>query len=395
MTHVQPSLAINPRDPNNLLGASKVQPAASGPAISLVPCTYASFDRGHTWQNNGILPLPPGYILGSSDLSVAFDPQGYGYVAATEHGTSGGGVLVWRTDDGGHNFNAPVIFAIEEKLTPDEPWLAIDKDGTLYLAFDYVSSQSKPGSAGTDKGVALSRSFDHGASFEKPRVISDPRSEHQAGQPVVTIGPGKAIHVLYSYSDERDDYYLALVNSPDDGQHWDTPITIPHVPRKLPQPYPWMHNQATSAVDPVDGTYYVAYYAYRTGGKQLDIQLTSSHNNGKTWSALLSPTSTLRAGEAVPYQAQLAVSSRGTVYLSYYAYANGHMNVVLARALKHGATLDVSRQISDAPFDPSLSSDYSLGDYQGLAMDSDAIHPFWTDTRTGHTDIFTATIPAR
>ena len=49
--HAEPAVAVNPRNPRNLLAASMVfQGRAGGLA------TYASFDGGLTWQSSGVLP---------------------------------------------------------------------------------------------------------------------------------------------------------------------------------------------------------------------------------------------------------------------------------------------------------------------------------------------------
>src|SRR5260370_20597201 len=100
--HAEPSLAVNPRNPRNLLGASQV----FGPTQHTIG-TFVSFDGGLTWRDNGPLPLPPGTNW-ADDVTVAFDAQGTGFVAAMatswtpESGLSqiDRGLYVWRTADG-------------------------------------------------------------------------------------------------------------------------------------------------------------------------------------------------------------------------------------------------------------------------------------------------------
>jgi hypothetical protein len=100
--HVEPDVAVNPRDPHDLLGACQFE---VGSTIRL-PGTFASFDGGHTWTDNGPLPLPAGYEIGA-DTTVAFDGSGTGYVVALmSHGGGGypsrvsrGGIFLWRTSD--------------------------------------------------------------------------------------------------------------------------------------------------------------------------------------------------------------------------------------------------------------------------------------------------------
>ena len=115
--HGEPSVAVNPRNPRNLLGCCMAQ---SGTAQSIA--TYASFDAGATWTSNGPLPGHRAYYY--VNATVAFDPQGRGYISAVAGSgpnTQDVGVLVWRTGDGGRTFHSPV--AAFSGLA-DHPWLA-------------------------------------------------------------------------------------------------------------------------------------------------------------------------------------------------------------------------------------------------------------------------------
>jgi hypothetical protein len=65
--HVEPCLAMNPRDPRNRLGVGKL---GNEP-----PATYSSFDGGRTWRSNGPLPLRAG-LIGGGNNTVGFDGDG-------------------------------------------------------------------------------------------------------------------------------------------------------------------------------------------------------------------------------------------------------------------------------------------------------------------------------
>src|SRR5215472_9528689 len=109
--HVEPSVAANPRRPRQLLAACQASPTAN-PQLN---ATYLSFDGGATWQN-GALPRPPaGQAPPSDDVTVAFDPRGRGYLCASRAANTPGGraLFVWRTDDGGRSFSAPLALAPE------------------------------------------------------------------------------------------------------------------------------------------------------------------------------------------------------------------------------------------------------------------------------------------
>jgi hypothetical protein len=194
LAHAEPSLAVNPRNSRNLLGASQV----IAPGLHIVE-TFASFDGGQTWRDNGPLPLPPGADW-ADDVTVAFDGQGKGFAAAmatvrTAQGLSetARGVYIWRTDDGGRTFHRPV--AVVQGQFADHPWLAAETApgaGDLYVAWTSRSGSAASNSAGK---LAFSRSVDGGRHFAPPRIISAPPDGALA--PVVAAGPTGEVTVAY------------------------------------------------------------------------------------------------------------------------------------------------------------------------------------------------------
>jgi hypothetical protein len=85
--HAEPSIAVDPRDPRDLLGAAQYLTAGG----ARLPGTFVSTDSGRAWHDNGPLPLPAGYTSGV-DTTTAFLSEGVGYVcafAALPKGASG------------------------------------------------------------------------------------------------------------------------------------------------------------------------------------------------------------------------------------------------------------------------------------------------------------------
>jgi hypothetical protein len=161
--HVEPDVAVNPLNPQDLLGACIFE---AGPRIQL-PGTFASFDGGRTWTDNGLLPLPAGYEMGG-DTTAAFDPGGTGYVAAlVSHGGGGypsrisrGGIFLWWTTDGGRSFGPPVPVYAGPGFQ-DHPWLAYDPSGPASLVIAWTNRS----------GLEFAVSRDGGTVFSSPRLV--------------------------------------------------------------------------------------------------------------------------------------------------------------------------------------------------------------------------------
>jgi hypothetical protein len=161
--HVEPDVAVNPRTPQDLVGACQFE---VGSHIRL-PGTFASFDGGRTWTDNGLLPLPAGYEMGG-DTTVGFGGNGTGYVVALmSHGGGGyasrvirGGVFLWRTTDGGRSFGPPVPVYVGPSFQ-DHPWLAYGPSSPASLFIAWTNRD----------GLEFAVSGDGGATFSAPQLV--------------------------------------------------------------------------------------------------------------------------------------------------------------------------------------------------------------------------------
>src|SRR5258708_12834322 len=75
--HAEPFLAVNPRNPLNLLGAAWVYTMQGLSVVHMG--TFVSFDGGHSWHDNGLLPLPPGFDDTAAE-TVIFTPPAPAFV---------------------------------------------------------------------------------------------------------------------------------------------------------------------------------------------------------------------------------------------------------------------------------------------------------------------------
>jgi hypothetical protein len=394
--HAETNLAVNPREPRNLVGACIV----SKDAQTLL-ATYASFDGGATWQSNGELPTSDD----GRDPTVAFDGAGHGFVCG-----STANVSVWRTDDGGRSFGDPVAITNEHI---DHPWLAVDPSpspatGDLYVVY----------SAGTPNLTKLgfARSTDGGRGFETPRTIAE-EPDHVIAGPMVAAGPDGAVYAIYSLwppaatgsssksnSARRSEVVapIRVVCSTDHGRSFGEPIELGQGATEVEVSAGATSPAApTIAADRQRGTVYAAFVIHQSGADRTDLAIAVSSDRGRTWSAATPVTS--GTDRIFYFQPQLAVDEAGRVALSAFALAEDRVDVVLAIAEPDTLQFAAPVRVTTESFDPARGSPagggkhgaWWIGDYQGLASTLDGFFPFWNDTRTGQLELFTAMVPGR
>ncbi len=400
--HVEPSVAANPAHPRQLLAACQASPTANPELIA----TYLSFDAGASWQN-GALPQPPaGQSPASDDVTVAFDLQGRGYLCASRAGDSPGGraLYVWRTDDGGRSFSAPVTLVAGQYF--DHPGIAAGigqapSEHNVYVAWAAASnSPAAPTSA-----LGFTRSTDGGQSFEPPRTIlpesTDP-SEVSAG-PELAAGPDGLVCAACDWTtmpDASGDMIgqVVAVCSTDGGRSFAAPVHLGSESSWIQLAGDVRPNGSPAvAISPRGDALYVAFTTHQPGAVHSDIVVTTSRDRGRTWSKAVTATP---ADGVTYFQPNLAVDDAGRVAVSAFALANGRVNQVLLvaqprRTLRFRPPLQVTTTAFD-PHSPTTSGQkhgaWWIGDYQGITASAGAFHLVWNDTRTEKLDLFAATV---
>jgi BNR repeat-like domain len=413
-THVEPSLAVNPRDPSNLLAACRV----NGPLA-----TYASFDGGLTWQSNGPLPLPAGTVEGNN-VSVGFDGTGRGLVCgifthiisvSKPHPRISDSVWVWRTGDGGRTFTGPVRVtapvAVSGVGTLDRPWLAAERRSRAVHVVWAFHKGTDPAHPTTALGYA--RSFDGGQTFEAPRTIAsvtgtDPVGT-ELGNPMIACGPPGSVYVIYAVGPYGGAGPMAGMHPPeapatvtvlcsrDGGKTFGPPVSLGQC--TIQMSFPGLIAIADTfpaiATHPDRGLVCAAFAVHQAGASHSDILVTASQDAGRTWSAA---TAVTPQDHVIYFQPWVAIDDAGRIGVMAFALANDRVSVVLM--LSKPGSLCFSRPITitSHPFNPNKSGpggrDWFLGDNQALATTPGAFHPLWNDTRTGQLQLFTATVRA-
>jgi hypothetical protein len=388
--HVEPSVAVNPRNPRQLLAASQVSPGADPEFLA----TYLSFDSGATWRPGAVPRLPAG--ANGDDVTVAFDAQGRGYVCATSD-EGGRAIFVWRTDDGGHTLSAPVT--VLENQYCDHPWLAAGPGSTPSARNVYVVWGA--GSARIAPALDFARSTDGGQSFEPPRRILAPStipSDVGAG-PELAAGPDGLLCAVCDWTSHRESTgditgQVVAVVSTDWGDSFAAPIRLGSESSVVVLPGDVMPNSGPTVAVSAQGYLYVAF-PQRRSGAHTDIVVVASHDRGRTWSK---PVTATPANGATYFQPNLAVDDAGRVGISAFALANGRVDQVLLVSQPGELSFQSPVRVTSTAFNPHTPTSggkhgaWWIGDYQGIAAGEGAFHLMWNDTRTGRLDLFAAAV---
>jgi hypothetical protein len=390
VAHAEPCLAVNPRDPRNLLGACIAHEDEGGTQIG----AYASFDGGASWRSLGGLEDS----ANGRDPTVTFDASGRGYICANTDD-----LHVWPTEDGGRSFGAPVLATRGHKL--DHPWLAADPfpgpPSTVHL---YGAWTGGPDNTQLEFG----RSIDGGRSFQAPRAIDTVRGPEEANfaSPMIAAGYGGTIHAVYGVWPPlppglpRPEFPapIRVVSSSDRGETWSRPVELGTGVMEI-RVRPDTNGLGLPSVvaHPRQHLAAAAFVLRQPGDPFADIAVCRSGDRGRTWTA---PRLVPRADDDTIYlQPQLAIDEADRLALSAFAYRRGLIEVVVLVAEPATARFGPPVRVTSRPFDPAqgtLSGKHGawwIGDYQGLASAAGRIHPFWNDPRTGRLELFTTSLP--
>jgi hypothetical protein len=337
-------------------------------------------------------------------VSAAFDGSGRCFVSGLVV-TDGGerGAYVWRSDDGGRTFTAPLELGTSPAL--DRPWLATE-DGDSRSVHVVWSNGSD---AGVATSLAYTRSTDGGQTFQAPRTIAAVAAG--LGNPVVACGAAGTVYVMYGAGsgalEAATDVPMTVnvVCSRDGGLTFSRPIKLgrgedlisfPDLRLGTVSPAPLARNSSLPAIaaDPATGLVCVVYTVHRTGANHADVMLTASRDHGRRWSP---PVAVTPPGQVIYFEPQVAID-RGRIGVMAFALAQGRVSVVMMQSAAGSLRFSSPIAVTDHPFNPVRVADpngrLQLGDYQALATTPGAFHPLWNDARTGKLELYTAAVLA-
>ena len=378
------SIAINPKNPDNIVAASFQTGRPPRPRAGSY--NYVSMDGGKTWKT---IPVVDPKNLTQGDDTVYFGGDGTAYhahlsfagIRVARPARAETGILVEASSDGGLSWSdsVPAINHINS-VTPfeDKPGIVVDNApgspnaGNVYLAwtrFDIYGSSDPE----CHSQIYFSRSIDRGKTFSAPFRISNTGGDCQDSDNTVegavpAVGPNGEVYVVWA-----GPLGLVFKKSLDGGLTFGKDKVVGAIPGGWDFSVEGLDRANGMPVTGVDlsngpnkGTLYVNWIDARNGDP--DVFVSSSRDGGENWTAPVRVNDdTLKNGKVQFFTWMSVDPIDGSVNVIFYDRrdtAGPLTKLALARSVDGGRSF-VNYKIDVPPFicDPRVF----FGDYSGIS----------------------------
>jgi hypothetical protein len=414
---VEPSAAVNPANPQNLIAVWQQDRWSDGGAQGLAGA--ASFDGGRSWTRGASpafsscagAPAAAAFARASDPwLTFAADGTAYFLALALNSPRAATAMLVARSFDGGLSWSEPLTLIADSdpaQYVNDKGAIVGDASNARHVYATWLREQP-------DRGpIAFTRTTDGGETWELPRTIHDPGPNgFTIGNLPLSLPDGTLLIVFDEYRLVRDrpgSYQLRVLRSVDRGVTWSPPVSIGSmrfVATVDETTGTKVRDGAALASAAVDrsGAVYVAWADSRdSGGIRNAIVVSRSMDGGQTWSSPVSVSDS----PAAAFMPSVQARDDGMIGVTYYDLRNdtsdpaGLETDVWLATSTDGTTWTESHvagpfSLSGAPYAVGEVEGLFVGDYQTLLAASGQFLPVFVQTTgeaTDPTDVFIAFAP--
>ena len=405
--HNSPSLAANPRRPDNVVLTHRRDRTEFSSFVEW------STDGGRSWRQTA-LPLPAGIDRPfAPDAAFARDGTLYvSYVNLVGNGNVPDNLWVARSTDGGRSLSAPVRVAGELAF---QGRVAVGPDGTVYLTWLQAREVGLFKMPRRPNPIVAAHSTDGGRTFSDPVVVSDlGRARVAAASPVVDRD-GRLVVLYEDFKGDRRDFEflegppaeepfaLVLTVSTDGGRTFAAGRELEAGVVATRRFLVFLPEFPSLAAGP-DGSLVVTWADGRSGDE--DVLLRRSVDGGRTWTQAVRVNDNPGGDGTDQYLPRVAVAPSGRIDVLFLDRRRDHDNVradaFLAVSRDDGRSFENVR-VSSTSFDtrvgPFIDATFPVdfGSRLGLVSRDDGTLAAWTDSRfgdegTGRQDIMAARV---
>ena len=391
-----------------VLGASGTVVSAFNDSGSFVPFSSGHFDGfsrsgdfGTTWRDRGRVS---NRAFGSAGDPVLARDSVTGRIYFSTLYFAGSGINVFRSNDDGLTFSAPVnAFPGFQQISGgldflDKEWMAIDNfpgpgQGNIYV----VARNFAPLPAGAARaGITFTRSTNGGQSYgPSPGLLLASGATANVQGAWVAVGVDHAVYVFW-YDQNFMPRQLRMRKSVDQGVSFGAPVTVTTLAGTGTNGDLGFGQFRTNSfiqvvTNPVDASIlYASFNDNPPGPDRGDIYFTQSIDGGDTWSAPVRVNDDPTTRDQ--WQPALGVTSNGShVFVGFYdrrlSVSNTLIDVWGAIAPISGTTVTFGRNFPittesfpAVPGGNSVNPVY-MGDYDQAVADSEFFYYTWGDNR--------------
>lgn len=378
------SIAINPKNPDNMIAAS--MQVGRPPRPRAGSYQYVTFDGGKTWKT---VPTPDPNNLVQGDDIVAFSSDGIAYhvhlsfagIRQARPARAENGMIVNVSKDGGNTWTQGTAAVNHvNTVTPfeDKPGLVVDNapasrsKGNVYLAwtrFDVYGSADPEHRS----HIFFTRSTDQGQTFSMPFRISDTSgdcvdSDNTVEGAVPAVGPNGEVYVVWA-----GPLGLVMDKSMDGGLTFGKDKVIGYMSGGWDFSVEGLNRANGMPITGVDlsdgpnkGTLYVNWIDARNGDP--DVFVMSSKDGGETWSSPVRVNDDSVKNGKVQFFTWMSVDpGDGSINILFYDRRDGsgtQTRLTLARSVDGGRSF-VNHKIDLPAF--AANARAFFGDYGGIS----------------------------